>query len=94
MGTDWTYGSGASDEAYKGTSSGDQTNFNMVERYECLPSNPYMAERWRDCYNGVARSNQVLVFLKTAQTTSTPIPETSAKPLEAEAQILKAWFHF
>ena len=94
MGTDWTYGSGASDEAYKGTSSGDQTNFNMVERYECLPSNPYMAERWRDCYNGVARSNQVLVFLKTAQATSTPIPETRAKQIEAEAKFLRAWFHF
>jgi hypothetical protein len=94
MGTDWTYGSGASDECYKGTDAGDQTNFNAVERYECLPSNPYMAERWRDCYNGVARSNQVLVFLKTTQKGSKPIPETRAKQIEAEAKFLRAWFHF
>ncbi len=94
MGTDWTYGSGASDEAYKGTSSGDQTNFNAVERYECLPSNPYMAERWRDSYNGVARSNQVLIFLKITQKSSVPVPEARAKQIEGEAKFLRAWFHF
>lgn len=94
MATDWTYGSGASDEAYKGTSAGDQTNFNAVERYEALPSNPYMAERWRDSYNGVARSNQVLIFLKATQAGNNKIPEARAKQIEAEAKFLRAWFHF
>lgn len=93
-GTDWTYGSGASDEAYKGSSAGDQTNYNAVERFECLPSNAYMAERWRDCYNGVARANQVLVFLKSTQAGPTPMPEARAKTIEAEAKFLRAWFHF
>jgi len=92
--TDWTYGSGASDEAYKGSSAGDQTNFNAVERFECLPSNAYMAERWRDCYNGVARSNQVLVFLKNTQAGTNKIPDARAKQIEAEAKFLRAWFHF
>ena len=92
--TDWTYGSGASDEAYKGSSSGDQTNFNSVERFECLPSNAYMAERWRDCYNGVARSNQVLVFLKNTQAGTNKIADARAKVIEAEAKYLRAWFHF
>ncbi len=94
MGTDWTYGSGASDECYKGTSSGDQTNFNAVERYECLPSNPYMRERWRDCYNGVSRANQVMEFLKTAQQGSAPLTDARAKEVEGEAKFLRAWFHF
>jgi len=92
--TDWTYGSGASDEAYKGSSAGDQTNYNAVERFECLPSNAYMAERWRDCYNGVARSNQVLNFLKTTQAGANKIVDTRAKQIEAEAKFLRAWFHF
>ncbi|MCL4481166.1 MAG: RagB/SusD family nutrient uptake outer membrane protein [Bacteroidetes bacterium] len=94
MGTDWTYGSGASDECYKGTSSGDQTNFNAVERYECLPSNPYMRDRWRDCYNGVSRANQVLKFLKTTQAGSSPLTDARAKEVEGEAKFLRAWFHF
>ncbi|NEW85575.1 MAG: RagB/SusD family nutrient uptake outer membrane protein [Mariniphaga sp.] len=92
--TDWTYGSGASDEAYKGSSAGDQTNFNAVERFECLPSNGYMAERWRDCYNGVARSNQVIDFLKATQAGANKIPDARAKQIEAEAKFLRAWFHF
>lgn len=90
MVSDWTYGSGASDDAYKGTSSGDQINFNMVERYEALPTNAYMRERWRDCYNGVARANKTLEFLWA----TTTIPADRAKTIEAEAKFLRAWFHF
>ncbi len=94
MGTDWTYASGASDDAYKGTSAGDQSAYNEVERYEALPSNPYMRERWRDSYNGVARSNVVLEALWATQKTAAPIDDTRAKQIEAEAKFLRAWFHF
>ena len=41
MTSDWTYSGGCSDDAYKGTSAGDQSNFNLLERYEALPNNPY-----------------------------------------------------
>jgi hypothetical protein len=94
MGTDWTYASGASDDAYKGTSAGDQSQFNEVERYEVLPSNSYMRERWRDCYNGVARANVVLEALWATQKTAAPFDDTRAKQIEAEAKMLRAWFHF
>ncbi len=94
MATDWTYGGGASDDCYKGTSTGDQNNFNAVERYEVLPTNAYMAERWRDSYNGVARSNQVLTFLWATQEGDNAIPEQRASQIEAEAKFLRAWFHF
>lgn len=94
MGTDWTYGGGASDDCYKGTSAGDQTNFNAVERYEALPTNAYMFERWRDCYNGVARANITLEFLWAAQAAGvTPLPTARATEVEAEAKFLRAWFH-
>jgi starch-binding outer membrane protein, SusD/RagB family len=94
MGTDWTYASGASDDAYKGTSAGDQSAFNEVERYEALPSNGYFRERWRDCYNGVARANVVLENLWATQKTANPIGADRAKQIEAEAKLLRAWFHF
>ena len=94
MGTDWTWASGASDDAYKGTSSGDQSAFNEVERYEALPSNPYLRERWRDSYNGVARANVVLEALWTTQKGAAPIGAERAKQIEAEAKLLRAWFHF
>jgi len=94
MGTDWTYASGASDDAYKGTSAGDQSAFNDVSRYEALPSNPYMRERWRDCYNGVARANVVLEALWATQKTALPFDADRATQIEAEAKLLRAWFHF
>jgi starch-binding outer membrane protein, SusD/RagB family len=94
MGTDWTYASGASDDAYKGTSAGDQSAFNEIERYEALPSNGYFRERWRDCYNGVARANVVLEALWATQKTTLPIGADRAKQIEAEAKLLRAWFHF
>ena len=92
--SDWTYSGGCSDDAYKGTSAGDQSNFNLLERYEALPNNPYLNERWTLCYDGVARANVVLDFLSTTQAGPTPLAEARAKQVEAEAKFLRAWFHF
>ncbi|MBS3772259.1 MAG: RagB/SusD family nutrient uptake outer membrane protein [Bacteroidales bacterium] len=94
LGTDWTYGGGASDNMYKGTSLGDQTAFNDVERYETRPDNVYMSQRWRDCYNGVSRTNDVLNFLKRTQEGENPVAEDRAIEIEAEAKFLRAWYHF
>ena len=94
MTSDWTYAGGCSDDAYKGTSAGDQSNFNLLERYEALPNNPYMQNRWNACYDGVARANVCLEFLATTQAGPTPIDPARAKQIEAEAKFLRAWFHF
>ncbi len=94
LANDWTYGDCASDNAYKGTSYGDQTAFNTVERYEALPANPYMRNRWRDCYRIVARANDVLDFYMVVQEGNNPIPEPRASQIEAEAKFLRAWGHF
>jgi len=94
MGVDWTYASCAADDAYKGSEEGDQSNFNQVERYRAQPDNPYMANRWRDCYNGVARCNLTLDFLKKAQAGANKIPDARAAQIEGEAKYLRAWYHF
>lgn len=94
MATDWTYGSGASDDAYKGSSAGDQNDYNSLERYSALPTNLYMEVRWRECYDGVARSNQTLEFLWLTQEGNKPIESNRAKVIEAEAKFLRAWYHF
>lgn len=94
LGTDWVYGSAASDDTYKGTSTGDQTAFNAVERYEALPNNPYMMDRWRWAYDGVARCNTSLEFLWTTQDGDKPLTAARATEVEAELMFLRAWFHF
>ena len=94
MGTDWVYASGASDDMYKGTTSTDQSSFNQVERYQVLVNLDYLAERWRDCYNGVSRCNATLDFLTATQAGSNPIAADRAQIIKAEALYLRAWFHF
>ncbi len=94
MGTDWVYGSVASDDCYKGTSAGDSSPMSPLETYSYWPTSPYFTERWTDCYNGVARANTVLEFLAAAQEGNTPLPQQRALQVEAEARFLRAWFHF
>lgn len=93
MTSDWTYSGGCSDDAYKGTSAGDQSNFNLLERYEALPNNPYLLNRWNACYDGVARANVALEFLWQAQAGPTPLDAARATTAEAELKFLRAWFH-
>jgi hypothetical protein len=88
--TDWTYGSVTSDDAYYGTWS----VFPPIERYEITPSHSYPAERWRDCYNGAARANSTLWALSENQKGDNPIARERALQIEAEAKLLRAWFHF
>ncbi|MBN2665926.1 MAG: RagB/SusD family nutrient uptake outer membrane protein [Bacteroidales bacterium] len=91
--SDWTYSGGCSDDAYKGTSAGDQSNFNLLERYEALPNNPYLTDRWQRVYDGVARANVCLEFLWATQAGPTPIAAARATQIEGEAKLLRAWFH-
>jgi hypothetical protein len=92
MGTDWTYGSVTSDDCYRGTSAGDANT--GYERYEIGVTFPYLSDRWKDCYEGVARANSTLECLAANQTGNNPIPDPRASQIEAEAKFLRAWFHF
>jgi starch-binding outer membrane protein, SusD/RagB family len=94
MGTDWTYGSVSTDDCYKGASIGDSSPLNAIERYESLPTDSYMRERWRDCYVGVALANATLENLSAAQGGKRPLSAERAVQIEAEARFLRAWFHF
>jgi hypothetical protein len=92
--SDWTYGSACADDSYKGSSAGDQPTFNALEKYEALPNNGYMANRWSECYNGVARANTALTFLWNTQAGPKPIPAARATTMEGELKFLRAWYHF
>jgi hypothetical protein len=94
MASDWTYAGGCSDDAYKGTSAGDQSNYNLLERYEALPNNPYLNDRWTQCFDGVARANVALNFLWETQKGKTPLTDARALQVEGELKFLRAWFHF
>ena len=95
MGTNWVWGSAAADDAYKGSDAGDQTNFNLVERFEVMPDNPYVNDRWRTCYEGIHRSNNTLKFLEAnLADADVKITASRAQEIRGEARFLRAFFHF
>lgn len=89
----WVWGGVASDDAYKGTSYGDQPPINAIEVYQAISTNDFVSHRWRLIYDGVARTNDCLKALKvTLENENIAIP--AAEQIEAEAKFLRGWFHF
>ncbi len=86
----WVFGGIASDDAYKGTDSGDQPEQSFIEKYDFQPNNGHITNKWRGLYKGIARTNDVLNTLKEVPN----IPETRRKQIVAEARFLRGLFHF
>lgn len=88
----WVYGSVASDDAYKGTTSGDQPNINLIEAYQIQSDNDYFRGKWRAVYDGIARANDVLQAL--AETSTDEIGDDLRTITTAESRFLRAHYHF
>ena len=89
-GSNWVWGSVVSDDSYKGTDIGDQSDLNPIERYEVLPTNPYVQGKWGNVYAGVARANSVLDLLGKTK----DISADKQKYFAAEARFLRGHYHF
>ncbi|MBT1711498.1 RagB/SusD family nutrient uptake outer membrane protein [Fulvivirgaceae bacterium PWU5] len=87
----WVYGSVASDDAYKGTISGDQPPISQIEQADISPDNIYFRGKWRGMYDGIARCNDLLQLLP--QITEN-ITEDQRTQLVAEARFLRGHYHF
>lgn len=86
----WIYGAVASDDAYKGSTSGDQPEISFIEQRKIQPDNLHFRGKWRVVYDGVARSNDVLLALAKA----TDIPAADKELITAEARFLRGHYHF
>jgi starch-binding outer membrane protein, SusD/RagB family len=90
----WTYGSAASDDAYKGSEVTDQVPVNDIERWEVTPTNGYPADKWRLCIGmGVDRANKTIKVIKKAEADKA-ITADQAKRFMAEVRFLRALFNF
>ncbi|MCY7351705.1 MAG: RagB/SusD family nutrient uptake outer membrane protein [Cytophagaceae bacterium] len=89
-GSNWVWGNVVADDAYKGTDIGDQSDLNPIERWEVVPTNPYLGGKWGNVYAGVARANSVLDLM--AKTTG--LPAEKIKSFTAEARFLRGHYHF
>jgi len=88
--SNWVWGSVASDDAYKGTSVGDQPTINPIEQYEVTTDIDYIANKWQTAYDGISRVNDALTALAN---TEIPDPEKVIQ-IRAQALFLRGWFHF
>ena len=88
--TNWVWGGVCSDDAYKGSNSGDQSQINPLEGFYVDAANSYVYDHWRFYYDGVVRANDVLKALNFV----TDMTDKEKKLVEAQAKFLRAHFYF
>jgi hypothetical protein len=88
--SNWTFGSIAGGDAYKGSEAGDQPDITPLERHTIDANNPYLEQKWRNYYDGISRANQTIKAF-TALTVGDPTLKVTRI---AEAKFLRAWMHF
>lgn len=85
----WVFGSVASDDAYKGTVAGDQPPISLIESHNISSDNIYFRGKWRGMYDGIARTNDVLLNLAKA----TDVSDADRQQITAEARFLRGHYH-
>lgn len=85
----WTFGSVASDDAYKGSEYTDSNNLHEVEKWEVRSYNSFVADKWKWAQMGIFRANIVLNIIEKTQ----DIPAEKASSFRAEALFLRAFFY-
>ena len=96
-GSNWVWGSVASDDAYRGSSANDQPPIADVEVYHWNTgeSDTYLNEKWIGVFEGVSRSNATLRLLaKVVQEKPGEISASDANSIKGEALFLRAHFEF
>ncbi len=90
----WTYGSVASDDAYKGSEITDQVPVNEIERWEVVTTNGYPADKWRlNLGMGVDRVNKTLRVVQKTLDDGT-ISQETADRFRSELRFLRGLFYF
>ena len=88
--SNWTFGSIAADDAYKGSTPDDQGPVVPIETWATLPNNGYVSGKWQNCYYGVQRANDVLRILPEAK----DITSDQATKITAEARFIRGFQMF
>jgi len=90
----WLFGEVASDNAHKGSSSGDQPNMNAIEQHAPTSTNDNLSNIWDRCFEGIQRCNNTLRFLKTVQAGNGKFADARAAQIQGEARLLRAHYYF
>jgi len=88
--SNWTFGSIAGADAYKGSEAGDQPDITPIERGNVDANNPYLEGKYRNYYDGISRCNQTIKAFQKLEGISAAQKATRI----AEAKFLRAWMHY
>ena len=88
----WMHGSVRGAEANRGTNSGDSSPLPPVQRFEILPTSDVSAQKWRMCYEGVARCNALLRLLNAV--VDPGINENVKTNISAQTRFLRGFYYF
>jgi hypothetical protein len=90
--SNWSFGSMAADEAYKGSTPSDQSAEGLLAiNIWSVPANDgYLNEKWRSDYDGIQRANEVLRVMPLAK----DISADDQKRITAEVRFLRGYYHF
>ncbi|MFP4089421.1 MAG: RagB/SusD family nutrient uptake outer membrane protein [Cyclobacteriaceae bacterium] len=91
-GSNWIFGSVASDDAYKGSEPGDQQPVTDIEFYQWSTggADDYLRDKWRVLYDGINRANSTLSLLATVEEVS----DEARNRIIGESLFLRAHYHF
>jgi len=89
-GSNWIFGSVASDDATPGSQFNDQISIEKINRYQWATDDPYFRAKYQAVYWGVGRANSVLRLL----TKATDLSAADKTQITGEAKFLRAYFHF
>ena len=95
--SNWTFGSVAADDAYKGSENTDQPDIEDLEFYNWAQGGAenYLNGKWRSVYEGVVRSNATIKLLNSVlEVSPDEIPAATADEIRGEALFLRAHYHF
>ena len=88
--SNWTYGSIAGGDAYKGSESGDQPDITPLEIHNADANSPYLESKWNSIYDGIFRVNKAINAISKLTTAT----DDWKKQRLAEMQFMRAHYHF
>jgi starch-binding outer membrane protein, SusD/RagB family len=89
--SNWTYGSVAGGDAYKGSTPSDQYSegAGTIADYSYNSTNGYLPQKWSAVYAGAQRANDVIRIMALAA----DVPADEQTEMTAEARFLRGYYH-
>ena len=88
-GSNWLFGSVASDDAHKGSEPADGVSMQQIELYQWRPSLPELQGKFVAVYDGIRRANETISLINGNE----DLDEPTRNRLTGEALFLRAHYH-